>query len=93
MSVRIADGAIVLEGRCPAQDAEDLLRALQEMPGAPVDIARVQKLHMAVLQVLAAARPSVRGQPPTGTLSHEIFRRLISDNGSISDSDRTADFS
>lgn len=78
MSVHVRDGAILLEGRCPAQDAEDLLRALQETPGACVDIEGVVRLHMAVLQVLAALAPPIRGRPPAGTMARDVFRGLIS---------------
>jgi hypothetical protein len=78
MTVRITDGHIVLEGRCPASDAEELLAALCELAGASVDIGGASKMHMAVLQVLLAVRPIVTGCPSTGPLSQVIFRALIS---------------
>ena len=82
MTLRIHEGTILLEGRCPAGDAEDLLGALRDRPGASVDIGGAVKLHMAVLQVLLALRPPVIGRPKSGTLSQDIFRRLISDSDS-----------
>lgn len=85
MTLRIEGGTIVLEGRCPAGDAEDLLGALGEHPAACVDIAGVLKLHMAVLQVLLALRPPITGRPTAGPLSQDIFRSLIS--GSDSDAE------
>lgn len=84
MTVRIEGAAIRLEGRCPAGDAEHLLAALRGLPGATVEIGGAVKLHMAVLQVLLALRPPVSGRPQSGTLSQDIFRRLIS----VSDSAR-----
>lgn len=86
MTLRIQDGAILLEGRCSAGDAEDLLAALRDLPGATVDIAGVAKLHMAVLQVLLALRPAVSGRPQAGTLSQDIFRGLISASDSAGES-------
>jgi hypothetical protein len=60
MTVRRHDGAIVLEGICPVEDAEPLLRMLQTMPAAEVDWTPCRQLHTAVLQlVLASGRPLV----------------------------------
>ncbi|WP_343611793.1 hypothetical protein [Novosphingobium sp.] len=80
MSVRVEGGVIYLAGRCPAEDAEDLLRALEEDAQATIDISGLQRLHMALMQVLLAVRPVIRGQATAGPLSREIFLRLISDN-------------
>jgi hypothetical protein len=80
MSVRVEGGVIYLAGRCPVEDAEDLLRALEEDAQATVDITGLQRLHMALIQVLLAVRPVIRGQAAAGPLSREIFLRLISDN-------------
>ena len=80
MSVVSEDGTIRLEGRCGAEDADDLLCALQAMPGASVEIGKVQRLHMAVLQVLLALRPAMRGRPDKGPFSQDLFFRLISDD-------------
>jgi hypothetical protein len=56
MSVRRDDsGAIVLEGVCPVEDAEPLLRMLLGTPGAVLDWSRCSQLHTAVLQVILAA--------------------------------------
>ena len=57
MSVRRDDSeAIVLEGVCPVEDAEPLLRMLQTTPAAAVDWTRCSQLHTAGLQVRLAAR-------------------------------------
>ena len=62
MSVRReADGTIVLDGRCPVEDAEPLLQLLQAAPGATVDWKRCGYLHTSVLQVIMAARPVLLG--------------------------------
>jgi hypothetical protein len=56
------DGTILLEGDCAVEDAESLLRLLQATPAGPVDWTRSQGLHTAVLQVILAARPTLRGR-------------------------------
>jgi hypothetical protein len=84
MTVRKTDDAILLEGRCGVEDAETLLLALQDMPEAVVDATAVQKLHMAVAQVLLALHPAIRGAPESPFLTRNIFGPMISD------SDRTA---
>jgi hypothetical protein len=61
MTVRRGDnGAIVLEGVCPVEDAEPLLQMLQTMSAADVDWRPCRQLHTAVLQlVLASGRAQV----------------------------------
>jgi hypothetical protein len=54
-------GKVVLEGRCPVEDAEQLLQMLQSNPGAPCDLTLCNHLHTAVVQVILAARPSLIG--------------------------------
>jgi hypothetical protein len=63
MSVRRHDdGTIVLDGSCPVEDAEPLLRLLQAAPEAPVDWTRCGQLHTAILQVIMVARPVLVGR-------------------------------
>ncbi|WP_206239999.1 hypothetical protein [Novosphingobium terrae] len=78
MSVRVEGGVIHLMGRCPADDAEDLLRQIQENPDFAVDISEAKKLHTAVMQILLALSPAVQGRPSDGSLSHELMWGLIS---------------
>ena len=67
MTVRAAaDGCIELVGICPSGDAEALLQLLLADPGATVDWRQCSAAHTAVVQVLMAARPTLRG-PPAGT--------------------------
>jgi hypothetical protein len=61
MTVKLEEGRIVLEGRCRIEDAETLLQALQQSPNRIVDIQKADKVHTAVIQILLAARCSVRG--------------------------------
>lgn len=82
MSVRLEQGLIYLEGRCPAEDADDLLCALLNLPEAQVDLTGVQRLHMAVVQVLLSASPSIRGKPSGGPLSNDILLHVISNGDS-----------
>lgn len=61
MSVGERDDAVELVGECGLDDAEPLLRRLLTEPAKPVDVTRCVRLHTAVVQVLLAARPEVRG--------------------------------
>jgi hypothetical protein len=58
---RSEDGSLLLEGRCPVEDAEPLLQLLQEMPQARCDWRPCTYLHTAVLQVVLAFRPVLAG--------------------------------
>jgi hypothetical protein len=61
MSVRLNGNVIVLEGQCRVEDAEPLLGWLQADGSRIVDIAAADHLHTAVVQVLMALRPGIRG--------------------------------
>ncbi|KLK90497.1 hypothetical protein AA309_25470 [Microvirga vignae] len=61
MSVRLDGTIIVLEGICRVDDAEPLLRWLQADPGRIIDLSDAEHLHAAVLQVLMALKPGLRG--------------------------------
>jgi len=58
---RNTDGKIVLDGRCPVEDAEPLLQLLQATPDAMCDWTGCSHLHTAVVQVIMAARPALAG--------------------------------
>ena len=75
MTVSIEQGAIFLKGRCPAEDAEALLVALQDDPAMTVDITETQRLHAAVLQVLLAVAPTLRGPPADPFLREMVFAK------------------
>ena len=73
MSVtRTEDGRILLEGVCPIEEAEALLRYLSEVPGAIVDWSGCDYAHTAVIQVLLAARPPIAGRPADPFLDKHI---------------------
>ena len=61
MSVKKGEHGIVLEGHCPAEDAEPLLQLLQSNPTVPLDWRQCQSLHTAVWQVILAAKPKLIG--------------------------------
>lgn len=76
MTVRLsAQGAIVLEGDCPSEDADALIRHLLVNPGCAVDWRACEAAHSAVIQVLMAARPRLVG-PPAG----EALRAWVEPN-------------
>lgn len=68
MTVRAGDGCIELLGACSSGDAEALLQLLLADPAATVDWRQCQGAHTAVVQVLLAARPKLRGPPADALL-------------------------
>lgn len=71
------DGDIVfLEGRCTAEDAETLLCTLQDHPGSAVDLSGVRRMHMAVVQIVLALAPTLRGVPADPFLARNIFPQI-----------------
>lgn len=77
MSVRLDGNLIILEGICRVEDAEPLLGWLQADRGRIVDLAGVEHLHAAVLQVLMALRPTIRGMPEDAFLRDWIIPAAI----------------
>lgn len=76
MSVTVQPDSIALSGRCLAEDAEPLIVALQDHPGRPVSLEGVQRLHLAVVQVLLAARPETIGVPESPFLARHLAHLL-----------------
>ena len=69
---RSANGALVLEGVCPVEDAETLLQLLQTAPGGPIDWTECRQLHTAVLQVILAS-----GIVPAGLCGDALVRQWL----------------
>jgi hypothetical protein len=84
MTVAAQNGVIRLHGRCLVEDAEPLLLALQDDPEATVDLAEASRLHLAVVQILLALRPSVTGTPQDPV----VARHLLASLTQISSDDR-----
>ena len=76
MSVRFDDRAIRIEGNCPVEDAEPLLRLLHAHE-APVDLSRCDGLHAAPFQVLLALRPVIIGIPSSDFVRERLVPMLI----------------
>ena len=77
MSVRLDGNVIILEGQCRVEDAEPLLGWLQADRGRTVDLTDAEHLHAAVLQVLMALQPAVRGTARDDFLRDWITPALI----------------
>ena len=73
---RAADGKIVLDGRCPVEDAEPLCQLLQATPDALCDWTRCSQLHTAVIQVIMAARPPLAGPCGDPWIEEWVVRQL-----------------
>jgi hypothetical protein len=85
MSVRLDGNVVVLEGPCRVEDAEPLLGWLQADRGRMVDLAGAEHLHAAVLQVLMALRPTIRGTAGDAFLRDWITPALVGENPIESD--------
>ena len=72
MTIQIDTGVATLSGRCGADDAEPLLLALQDDPDLVVDLATATRLHTAIVQILVAAKPTVRGLE-----AHPVLQEFI----------------
>ena len=74
MTVRlVSDGRIMLEGVCPVDDAEPLQQLLIRHPSADVDWSGCEQAHTAVLQVLMAVEPKIRGSARSAFLQDWIL--------------------
>jgi len=67
-----ADGVVLLQGDCPLEDAEVLLRFLSHDPETEVDWSNCENIHSAVVQVLMVGRPRIVGFP-----TDPIIRRYL----------------
>lgn len=63
MSVRLDGDVIRLEGDCHVEQAEALVRLLQEDRERQVDLSACRQLHSALAQVLLAFGSAVGGNP------------------------------
>lgn len=80
MSVRLDGDIVYLEGRCPVEDAEPLLAWLQADGDRMIDIGGAEHLHAAIVQVLMALQPSVRGMSQDPFLRRWIAQVLKAQN-------------
>ena len=76
---RLDDGTIALEGVCPIDDAENLLRLLLERPGCMVDWRMCDEVHTAVVQVLLASGVKPAGPPRSPFLARFLAPVVESD--------------
>jgi hypothetical protein len=81
MSVQVADDRIVLEGHCPVEDAEKLLLALHDDPARGVDLRSARRLHLAVVQVLIAARARIVAPPEDPFLRQHVLPSFFAGSG------------
>ena len=63
MGIRFLKSHAALEGHVPPEDAEALLAWVRTQRRPAVHLGHCQSLHTAVLQVLLAARPTVKVPP------------------------------
>jgi hypothetical protein len=75
-----SEGVILLEGDCLLEEAEELLRHLLVDPRPAVDWRACTAAHTAVIQVLLAARPALRG-PPAGEFLRLFVDAVVHSDG------------
>lgn len=68
MTIEWKDGVLACAGALTVEDAEALLQALAERPGARADLGACEHVHGACLQVLMAAQVAVTAWPAGRTL-------------------------
>ncbi len=61
MPLELTPERAVLTGHVSIEEAEHLLEWLQANGDAPVDVSGCGSMHMAVLQLLARASPTIEG--------------------------------
>jgi hypothetical protein len=66
---------IRISGVTPPDEGDELLALLREYPRAPVDLAEVEHLHTALLQMLLAAQPQIAAWP-----ADEFWRKCFTIN-------------
>jgi hypothetical protein len=71
-----ADGAIELDGICSIEDADTLQKHMLSIPRALVDWRTCTYAHTAVIQILMAFKPVLRG-PPAGDSLRLLIDPLI----------------
>lgn len=77
MTVRMTpDGTLELLGDCTEEDAESLQRHLLESPMAAVQWQGCSRVHAAVLQVLLAVQPPIKGRPAAEFLRAHVLPLL-----------------
>lgn len=81
MSVRLTDNVIHVDGMGAVADAEPILAALHEDPSRVVDLSAATRLHSAIVQLLLAVRPSVKGVPADAFYAAHIVRLLDTGHG------------
>ncbi len=73
MTVRVSpDGTIELDGVCPIEDAEKLQHCLLQNPQAVVDWRSCAGAHTAVIQILLAVKPLLRGPAASDFLRSHV---------------------
>ena len=76
MPISFKKGCAVLRGALDIEEAERLLTALDKDPNRQVDLAGLQSLHTAVLQVLIAKAPTCAALPEDTVLADILAPHL-----------------
>ena len=78
MPISFKKGCVVLRGALDIEEAERLLTALDKDPARQVDLAGLESMHTAVLQVLLAKGPTCASPSPNPALAEILAPHLRS---------------
>jgi len=70
MPMRIEDQVISLEGHCTIEEAQDLYDSVRGFEEPVFNLAGVESLHTAIVQILLASGGAVVGVPPDTWLAN-----------------------
>ena len=77
MTVSLANAkTIALEGECPIDDAEPLVRLLLANPAANVDWRHCDGAHAAIIQILLISKAKLSGLPRNAFLADFIAGQI-----------------
>ena len=63
MAIAYAKKTATLEGQVVVEDAEELAAWIRKTPKGVLNVAGLDNVHAAVLQVLLALKPRIQGEP------------------------------
>lgn len=77
MTIRLEADAIVIAGKCGAEEADSLVEALNSRRDLPVDLRLAEQLHTALWQALLMAQPAIIGEPLDAFSARHILPAMI----------------
>lgn len=70
MPIELKQDVARLSGKCTIDDTSAFYEWLQQHPQGNVDLRDCEHLHMSILQLLMAAKPSIAAEPNNKFVQH-----------------------